>query len=323
MANNYCENKSNKPVITKYDPSKNYVVQMVESLASIDYPNENHIYVIESTGDKYIYYNGAFSKFESASLTPFIVEYTANFTGSYNGICTIGIASNVTFSHTFEEISEALDKGLPIYLKDPDNMPLQDIDIQIEYNRVTFTWNKITRVGSDPTITMYDIRLPLTGVTGTGTYVSLPVRNLLPDNSLSDTSVRAVQNKAITQEINYIKALIDQTKMIQLDYDISDDITAPFPPTGSTTTQITTNVYQTIIQNPPYTFQYINANATLKPIRAFIDFGGGRKDTLQLASNFGGEGIVFSGFSTYNGAPYVTELIVLQNITRVMTYIMS
>lgn len=62
MANTYCENKSNKPVITRYDSSKNSMVQVVESLSAVDYPNGNHIYVIESTGEKYIFYNGAFSK---------------------------------------------------------------------------------------------------------------------------------------------------------------------------------------------------------------------------------------------------------------------
>ena len=77
MANSYCENKSRKPVITRYDPSKNYMVQMVESLASIDYPNENHIYVIESTGEKYIYYDGAFNLLTASQNPPFIIDFSS------------------------------------------------------------------------------------------------------------------------------------------------------------------------------------------------------------------------------------------------------
>ena len=115
MANNYCENKSNKPVITRYDPSKNYMVQMVESLASIDYPNENHIYVIESTGEKYIFYNGAFSKLESANTASLKITVTANnvvHTG--HNYYSVDSSSDVTFSKTYTEIYNALRNGAPM-----------------------------------------------------------------------------------------------------------------------------------------------------------------------------------------------------------------
>ena len=114
MINNYCENKSNKPVITKYDPSKNYMVQVVESLSSIDYPNENHIYVIESTGEKYIFYNGAFSKIEKFPAPLEITVTVENITNNTVNYYTVWRSSSVTFSSTYEEIEEAISDGVPI-----------------------------------------------------------------------------------------------------------------------------------------------------------------------------------------------------------------
>lgn len=116
MTNSYCENKSKKPVITKYDPSKNYMVQMVESLASIDYPNENHIYVIESTGEKYIFYNGAFSKVETL-LQPLDVSVSvSDITHDSYNYYSVWRSTSVTFSKTYEEIKDALENGIPIVI---------------------------------------------------------------------------------------------------------------------------------------------------------------------------------------------------------------
>lgn len=206
MANTYCENKSNKPVITRYDPSKNYVVQMVESLASIDYPNENHIYVIESTGEKYIYYNGAFSKFTSTPLEPLIVEFSGTYTSSDRGVYQYYYSNNVTFSATYEEIAEAVNQGRPVYLKNDSAIRSYDIEVYDDY--IEFSYGSVSRSSDD---TRHEIEssvfvLPSTG-TGTGTRIRILVNNLVPDSTLSSTSTRPVQNRVIKQAIDAIQTM--------------------------------------------------------------------------------------------------------------------
>lgn len=205
MANkNYCENKSKKPVITKYDPKKNYVVQMVDSLSSIDYPNENHIYVIESTGEKYIFYNGAFSKFASTPLEPLIVSYSGNYTSGDRGAYQYYYCNNVTFDKTYDEVVEAVNQGRPVYLKNGDDIKIFEIEV-LEYY-VSFSYNSVSRNAEN---TQHEIEnavliLPNGSTTGTGTRIRIMAHNLVPDTSLSSTSRRPVQNRVVKQAIDAI-----------------------------------------------------------------------------------------------------------------------
>lgn len=209
MANTYCENKSNKPVITRYDPSKNYVVQMVESLASIDYPNENHIYVIESTGEKYIYYNGAFSKFTSTPLEPLIVGLTATYTSSDRIAYQYYYSDNVVFDTTYDEVVEAVNQGRPVYLQPANASLLYDFDITVSQYNVTFSSGGATRNSDNTQHTIYNqiFVLPSNSTTGTSTRVVINAHNLVPDTALSSTSTRPVQNRVIKQAIDAISAL--------------------------------------------------------------------------------------------------------------------
>ena len=208
MANTYCENKSNKPVITKYDPSKNYVVQMVESLASIDYPNENHIYVIESTGEKYIYYNGAFSKFTSTPLEPLIVGLTATYKSSYRTAYQYYYSDNVVFDKTYDEVVEAVNQGRPVYLQ-PAKASLLYFDITVSQYNVTFSSGSATRNSDNTQHTIQNqvFVLPSGSTTGTATRVDIEAHSLVPDTALSSTSTRPVQNRVIKQAIDAISAL--------------------------------------------------------------------------------------------------------------------
>lgn len=220
--NIYCENKSKKPVITKYDPSKNYMVQMVDSLSSVDYPNENHIYVIESTGEKYIFYNGAFSKFESSYMPPFEVNFTGEFTGESNGIYESKYASSLTFDKTYDEIKEAMEKGFPIRLNGE-----HEPNVDISSSSVMFTWFNVMKVGDYTYLYMYDVRLPNTGTTGTGTNVIVRMNDLLPDSALSSTSVKPVQNRVVKQAIDSISALanpLEVTATVTNITDISNEV---------------------------------------------------------------------------------------------------
>lgn len=329
MANSYCENKSRKPVITKYDPSQNYMVQMVDSLASIDYPNENHIYVIESTGEKYIFYDGAFNLLTASQNPPFIIDFSAVYTGMSNIVYNYYYTDNVTYNKTYDEVVEALLEGRPIYLRySSSNDTYYVPDIQVYDTYILFTVNMVFRNASntDHHIDMSTFILYNTGTTGQSTRIDLYAHRLAPDSALSSTSQKAVQNKVVKQNIDrldvLIQALDDATRTTTLQY-VLDDITAPFPPAGSSTMQIATNVYATVVSDPEYTYQYINSLiSNQKPVRAYVDFGSDRKDYLDLAS-VGDDGIMFSCFATFGGIPYVTELVVTQNMTKVMTYIMS
>lgn len=178
MANTYCENKSKKPVITKYDPSKNYVVQMVESLASIDYPNENHIYVIESTGEKYIYYNGAFSKFEATALEPLVVNFTAFYTSSGTDVYQYYYSDKVTYDKTYDEVKQAVEEGRPIYLKNYNGIYV--MSAEINNNQIIFSDNSASRFKNN---TQFEIGskvfvMPKTGTYGTSTQIRMYVHNL-------------------------------------------------------------------------------------------------------------------------------------------------
>lgn len=205
--NNYCENKSKKPVITKYDPSKNYMVQMVDSLSSIDYPNENHIYVIESTGEKFIFYNGAFSKFTSTPLEPLIVEYTATYSSSDRGAYQYYYSNNVIFYSTYDDVAEAINQGRPVYLKNRNGTPeIKDFDIHVTESNIQFTYGIAIRNSNN---TQHDIEngvfiLPNNSTTGQGTRVRILAHNLVPDSALSSTSTRPVQNKVVKQAIDSI-----------------------------------------------------------------------------------------------------------------------
>lgn len=207
MANNYCENKSNKPVITKYDPSKNYVVQMVESLASIDYPNENHIYVIESTGEKYIFYNGAFSKFASTPLEPLIVEYSATYTSSDKGAFRYYYSDNVTFDKTYDEVKQAVEEGRPVYLKHGDVIELMDVEIQESHIYFSDSFASRSQNNTQFETGGHSIVMPATGTYGTSTTVRIKAHNLVPDSTLSSTSTRPVQNRVVKQAIDAIQTM--------------------------------------------------------------------------------------------------------------------
>lgn len=329
MANSYCENKSRKPVITRYDPSKNYMVQMVESLSSIDYPNENHIYVIESTGEKYIFYDGAFNLLTASQNPPFIIDFSAVYTGRSNIVYNYYYTDNVTYNKTYDEVVEALLEGRPIYLRySSSNDTYYVPDIQVYDTYIMFTINMVFRNPSntDHHIDMSTFVLYSTSSTGQSTRIDLYANYLAPESALSSTSSKAVQNKVVKQNIDrldvLIQALDDATRTTTLQY-VLDDITAPFPPAGSSTTQVATNVYMTVVSDPEYTYQYVNnLISNQKPVRAYVDFGSERKDYLDLAS-VGYDGIMFSGFATFDGSLYLTELVISQNITRIMTYIMA
>lgn len=178
MANTYCENKSNKPVITRYDPSENYVVQMVESLSSIDYPNENHIYVIESTGEKYIYYNGAFSKFEYDGLEPLVVTFNATYSSSGTSVYQYYYSDHVTYDKTYDEVKQAVEEGRPIYLKNYNDIYVPSI--KIENNQIYFSTNSVHRFQNN---TQFETEnrsfvMPKTGTYGTSTRIRMYVHNL-------------------------------------------------------------------------------------------------------------------------------------------------
>lgn len=178
MANNYCENKSNKPVITRYDPSKNYVVQMVESLASIDYPNENHIYVIESTGEKYIYYNGAFSKFEYDGLEPLVVTFNATYSSSVKDVYQYYYSDRVTYDKTYDEVKQAVEEGRPVYLKNSNLIYVPSI--RIDNNQIYFSNNSAFRSQNNTQFETENFMLvmPKTGTYGTSTRIKMYVHNI-------------------------------------------------------------------------------------------------------------------------------------------------
>lgn len=178
MANTYCENKSNKPVITRYDPSENYVVQMVESLASIDYPNENHIYVIESTSEKYIYYNGAFARFEATDLEPLVVTFNATYTSSGTDVYQYYYSDRVTYDKTYDEVKQAVEEGRPIYLKNYNDIYV--MSAEIDNNQIIFSDNSASRYQNN---TQFEIGskvfvMPKVGTYGTSTIVVLKAHNL-------------------------------------------------------------------------------------------------------------------------------------------------
>ncbi len=203
MANHYCENKSNKPVITRYDSSKNSVVQVVESLASIDYPNGNHIYVIESTGEKYIYYNGAFSKLEATVASePLVVNFTAFYSSSGTDVYQYYYSDHVTYDKTYDEVKQAVEEGRPIYLKNYNNIYV--MSAEIDSNQIIFSDNSASRYQNN---TQFEIGskvfvMPKVGAYGTSTRIVLKVHNLVPDSELSSTSTRPVQNRIIKQAID-------------------------------------------------------------------------------------------------------------------------
>ena len=178
MANNYCENKSNKPVITRYDPSKNYMVQMVESLASVDYPNENHIYVIESTGDKYIFYNGAFTRFEATALEPLVVTFNAIYTSSGTSVYQYYYSDYVTYDKTYDEVKQAVEEGRPIYLKSYNNIYV--MSVEIDNNQIIFSDNFARRFENNTQFETYSFVLvmPKTGTYGTSTRIKMYVHNI-------------------------------------------------------------------------------------------------------------------------------------------------
>ena len=204
MSNNYCENKSNKPVITRYYPSKNYMVQMVESLASVDYPNENHIYVIESTGDKYIFYNGAFTKFEATALEPLVVTFNAIYTSSGTSVYQYYYSDYVTYDKTYDEVKQAVEEGRPVYLKSYNNIYV--MSVEIDNNQIIFSDNSARRFENNTQFETYSFVLvmPKIGTYGTSTRVVLKVHNLVPDTALSSTSTKPVQNKVVKQAIDAI-----------------------------------------------------------------------------------------------------------------------
>lgn len=178
MANNYCENKSNKPVITRYDPSENYVVQMVESLASIDYPNGNHIYVIESTGEKYIFYNGAFSKFGATALEPLVVTFRATYTSSGTDVYQYYYSDYVTYDKTYDEVKQAVEEGRPIYLKNYNDIYVMSAEIVNNY--IYFSDNFARRFENNTQFEIEDVVfvMPKTGTYGTSTRIKMYVHNL-------------------------------------------------------------------------------------------------------------------------------------------------
>lgn len=202
MANNYCENKSNKPVITRYDSSKNSVVQVVESLASIDYPNGNHIYVIESTGEKYIFYNGAFSKFGATALEPLVVTFRATYTSSGTDVYQYYYSDYVTYDKTYDEVKQAVEEGRPIYLKNYNDIYVMSAEIVNNY--IYFSDNFARRFENNTQFEIDDLVfvMPKVGTFGTSTRVVLKVHNLVPDSELSSTSTRPVQNRIIKQAID-------------------------------------------------------------------------------------------------------------------------
>lgn len=208
MANTYCENKSNKPVITRYDPSKNYVVQMVESLASIDYPNENHIYVIESTGDKYIFYNGAFSKFASTPLEPLILEYSATYTSVNKDAYQFLYSDTVTFSETFDTVKQAVEEGRPIYLKSDDGH-IRRMNVESSESYIWFSSAFASRYLDNTQFESENmvITMPRATPTGRSVIVIIHAHNLEPDSALSSTSTRPVQNRVVKQAIDAISTL--------------------------------------------------------------------------------------------------------------------
>lgn len=202
MANNYCENKSNKPVITRYDSSKNSIVQVVESLASIDYPNGNHIYVIESTGEKYIYYNGAFAKFEATALEPLVVTFKATYTSSGTDVYQYYYSDYVTYDKTYDEVKQAVEEGRPVYLKNYNNIYV--MSVEIDKNRIIFSNNFAHRYENNTQFETenFVLVMPKIGTYGTSTRVVLKVHNLVPDTALSSTSTKPVQNKVVKQAID-------------------------------------------------------------------------------------------------------------------------
>ena len=204
MANNYCENKSNKPVITRYDSSKNSIVQVVESLASIDYPNGNHIYVIESTGEKYIYYNGAFAKFEATALEPLVVTFNATYSSGDRGVYQFYYSDNVTYDNTYDEVKQAVEEGRPIYLKQRNQTPTYLTTVEVYDTYIEFSSGSATRFSNNTEFDIWEetFILPKTGTYGTSTRIRIYVHNLAPDDELSSTSTRPVQNKVVKQAID-------------------------------------------------------------------------------------------------------------------------
>lgn len=204
MANSYCENKSKKPVITRYDPSKNYMVQMVESLASIDYPNENHIYVIESTGEKYIFYNGAFSEFECSGEDPYFIGYEADFTGAtFNGVYALK-NTTASFTKSYQNVIGAIQDGKPIYVQSEEGEPKQ-AEIQVFEEFIDFSWKNASVENGYTYIEIYDLKMPTSG-DGTATYVKVLINSLYPDSSLSSTSIKPVQNRVLKRYIDNIES---------------------------------------------------------------------------------------------------------------------